>query len=84
MRYANRRDDNEKAGCDVLQCQDFDLAVGRAGRNFLLEVKVDHRPSRLRKIQKQLRGSWRGQYDIVTTVDEALRAVGLGSARAPS
>ncbi len=86
-RYARRRDLNEpaivqgleSAGCDVLQATDVDLIVGRAGRNFLLEVKHPKRASasRIQPVQKRLRESWRGQYAIVTTLDEALKAVEL-------
>jgi hypothetical protein len=88
MRYASRRDMNEPeivdaleaAGCDVLQATDVDLIVGRAGKNYLVEVKRPMRasPSRIRPIQQRLRASWRGQYSIVTSVDQALQAVGLG------
>lgn len=88
-RYAKQRDENEpgivealeKAGCDVLRANDVDLIVGLARRNYLLEVKRPKRAteSRLRPIQKRLRDNWRGHYAIVTTVDEALAAVGLGS-----
>lgn len=86
-RYAKRRDQNEgairealeRAGCDVLQGHDVDLYVGRAGRSYFVEVKRPDRAteSRLRPIQKRLRDNWRGHYAIVTTVDEALAAVGL-------
>lgn len=87
MRYARRRDLNEPAivagleavGCDVLQASDVDLIVGIAGRNYMLEVKRPKRTSasRIQPIQKRLRESWRGQYAIVTTLDEALKAVGV-------
>ena len=86
-RYAAKRDLNEPVivqaleavGCDVLQATDVDLIVGRAGKNYLVEVKRPKRAteSRIRPIQKRLRESWRGQYAIVTSVDEALRAVGV-------
>lgn len=86
-RYAKRRDQNEgairealeRAGCDVIQTDEIDLVCGRAGRSFLLECKRPDRASesRLRPTQKRLRDNWRGHYAIVTTVDEALAAVGL-------
>ena len=86
-RYAARRDRSEgaivdaleTAGCDVLRATDIDLIVGRAGLNWLLECKSPGRASesRMRPLQKRLRASWRGQYSIVTTPAEALRAVGL-------
>lgn len=86
-RYAKRRDQNEgairealeRAGCDVIQTDEIDLVCGRAGLSFLLECKHPDRAteSRLRPTQKRLRDNWRGHYAIVTTVDEALAAVGL-------
>lgn len=86
-KYAKRRDLNEPeiiaalraAGCDVLQADDVDLLVGRAGQNFLLEVKRPKRASesRIKPIQKRLRDGWRGQYAIVTTPEAALAAVGV-------
>jgi hypothetical protein len=85
-RFAKKRDLNEPSivealeaiGCDVLRASDVDLIVGRAGINYLLEVK---RPkfkseSRIRPVQKRLRDSWKGQYAIVSTPVEALQAVG--------
>jgi hypothetical protein len=88
-RYAKRRDANEpdirdalvKAGCDVIQADDVDLIVGRAGHSYLIEVKRPGRASesRIRPIQKRLRDNWRGHYAIVTTADDALAAVGLKS-----
>lgn len=84
-RYAKRRDENEPqiiaalraAGCDVLQADDVDLFVGRAGKNYLIEVKHPNRASesKIKPIQKRLRDSWRGQYAIVTTIEEALKAI---------
>lgn len=87
-RYARQRDLNEpeivaaleQAGCDVLRAQDVDLIVGRAGLTYLLEIKRPGRasPSRIRPLQQRLRDHWRGHYAIVSTVSEALQAVGLG------
>lgn len=88
MRRAARRDGNESeiiealqaVGCSVLQLDEIDLVVGWRGRNFLLEVKMPKRRRKLRPIQERLSFDWRGQYSIVTSVDEALAAVGaLGS-----
>ena len=87
MRRAAKRDLNEPeiiaaleaVGCDVLRATDVDLIVGRAGRNYLLEVKRVKRAteSRIRPIQRRLRDTWHGQYAIVTTAQEALQAVGM-------
>lgn len=64
-------------GCDVVRADDVDLIVGRNGRNFLIEIKRPGRAteSRLRPIQKRLRDNWRGQYNIVTTAEEAVSLV---------
>jgi hypothetical protein len=53
-----------------------DLLVGHNGRNHLLEVK---RPKTGRLSDGQLKfiRDWRGRVAVVTTVDEALRAVGF-------
>ena len=85
-RYARARDQNEPsivqaleaAGCDVIRGDDVDLLVGRAGVSYLIEVKRPKRAteSRVQPIQRRLRDQWRGQYAIVTTPEEALRAVG--------
>jgi hypothetical protein len=89
-RFAVRRDTNEEliidalmaAGCDVLQGRDVDLIVGRGGvkcdgNSYLLEVKAPGCRERLTKIQLRLRDTWRGHYAIVTSAEEALKAVGL-------
>ncbi len=85
MRYAKRRDENEAeivqaletAGCTVRRSDIVDLLVGRCGRSMLLEIKREGEPVRLRPIQKWFRTEWKGQYAVVQTVEQALRAVGL-------
>lgn len=85
MRYAAKRDANERAiiealeacGCDVLQATDVDLICGRAGQSYLLEVKQPSSRKRLKPIQLRLQADWRGHYAIVTTPQEALAAIGL-------
>ncbi|HEX5464430.1 MAG TPA: hypothetical protein VFW88_06910 [Burkholderiales bacterium] len=82
-RYACRRDDNEReiisaleqAGCSVYQGDWCDLIVGRAGQNFMLEVKTER--GRLTKSQQKLHDGWRGTISVVRDVPEALAAVGL-------
>lgn len=87
-RYAKRRDANHReivdalrqAGCDV---EDEDVSIcdalaGRAGQTFMLEFKLPgYTDSDLKPRQKRLRSIWRGHYAIVSTIEEALRAVGL-------
>lgn len=83
-RYAKRRDSNhaeicaalKRAGCDIIASDTVDLIVGRAGATYCIEIK-SHKEAQLRPIQRWLRESWRGHYAIVTSVDEALKAVGL-------
>ena len=85
MRRAARRDANEReiidallaAGCDVLQCDEIDLLVGRAGLTFCLECKMPDKRDDLRDTQIRLVRDWRGHYAVVTTAAEALAAVGL-------
>lgn len=52
-----------------------DLLVGRAGENYLLEVKGKR--GKLRGSQREWLGAWRGQAVVVRNVGEALRAVGF-------
>ena len=90
VRRAAKRDANEReiidallaAGCDVIQCDEIDLLVGRAGMTFALEVKQPDKRNDLRDTQIRLIRDWRGHYAVVTTPDEALRAVGLMGADA--
>lgn len=68
------------AGCTVASLHRVgdgvpDLLVGRAGRNFLLEVKVDGRG--LNDRQKDWHRTWSGQRAVVTTPEGALYAVGI-------
>lgn len=73
-----------RAGCSIMFLHAVgggcpDLAVGRAGRTYLLEVKAPrpkgHAP--LTPPQEAWHASWRGHVAIVTTPEEALLAVGL-------
>lgn len=86
-RYGNRRDAIErdiinaleKCGCTVEQLngEDIpDLLVGRAKRNYLLEVK-DPETGKLSKGQARWHREWNGEVVEVWGVDDALRAVGL-------
>lgn len=52
-----------------------DLLVGRANRNWLLEVKIG--AGRMNKLQKDWHARWRGHVAVVHTLEEALAAVGL-------
>lgn len=52
-----------------------DLCVGLRGQNFLLEIKSGRH--RLNAEQVEWRKLWSGHVDIVYSVEDALRAVGL-------
>ena len=84
VRIADKADANQKAikkaledaGCTVeIISRPVDLLVGRAGRNYLLEVKGKR--GRLTEKQRAFMECWRGQVKVVQTVEDALRAVGL-------
>jgi Holliday junction resolvase len=80
-RYAKRRDANEPdivealraIGCTVIQCDAVDLVVGYQGVNHLIEVKT--KTGKLKDSQIALQETWRGQYSIARTVEEALKIV---------
>jgi Holliday junction resolvase-like predicted endonuclease len=80
-RYAKRRDANEPdivealraIGCTIIQCDAVDLVVGYQGVNHLIEVKT--KTGKLKDSQLALQATWRGQYSIARTVDEALKIV---------
>jgi Holliday junction resolvase len=86
-RMAARRDNNEaeivsaleKCGCSVWRLSGkglTDLLVGRAGQNYLLEIKNPDAGGELTDDQVYWHQTWRGRAHIVSTVDEALIVVG--------
>lgn len=93
MRYNAKRDGNEpeivealtKAGCTVSRISEPgfpDLAVGRAGNNYLLEIKDPSQrvcDQHLNSKQVSWHSWWAGQKAVVKTVGEALEAVGIES-----
>lgn len=98
MRYGSRAkiDANQpaivaglrQAGCSVLSLAAVghgcpDLAVGRLGSIYFLEVKDPTKPSsdqRLTPAQEKFVAEWRGNYRVVRTLEEALVAVGVRNA----
>ena len=79
LRYDKMRDQNEKeiiralekCGCSVFTLDvPCDLLVGRGATTLLLEVKMP--AGRLTKKQREFAASWKGQYRIVTTAEEAI------------
>jgi hypothetical protein len=74
------------AGCSVQDLHAVgggcpDLLVGQNGETFLMEVKMWRNqrgdPNPLTPCQKSWHRDWRGHVRVVTTPEEALRAVGL-------
>lgn len=57
-----------------------DLIVGRGSVNYLLEVKDGSKPPSARKLtddEQKFHESWWGRVDVVESVDDALRAIGV-------
>ena len=52
-----------------------DIAVGRQGRTYLLELKT--RVGRLSPVQRVWHGHWRGHVAVLRSVDEAMKACGV-------
>ena len=94
MRLASRRDENEpgivlaleSAGCSVTRISEpgvTDLIVGRAGKNYLIEVLGPEKLKRYRKTggltpeQVKWHRTWNGVIYRVRNELEALEAVGL-------
>lgn len=70
----------EDCGCSVWDTADVgggfpDLVVGRQGRTFLLEIKTAK--GKEKPAQRAAREVWRGSWQVVRTVDEALHVVGI-------
>jgi hypothetical protein len=53
-----------------------DLTVGWRGLNVLLEVKPNSK-AKLTEPEQVFHATWRGSVQVVTSVDEALAAVGI-------
>lgn len=93
MRYAAKTDQNHAeiaaalraAGATVCDLSRVgggcpDLLVGGHGINYLLEIKDGKKPPSKRMlngIQKEWHVRWRGSVSIVTSVDDALAAIGV-------
>ena len=93
MRRAAKVDDNQSeivrvlrsAGCSVQILSAVgkgcpDIAVGRAGHNYLLEIKDGNKVPSAQKLtehEQQWHDKWRGSVAVVKTAQEALEAVGL-------
>lgn len=83
-RYAARKDANQSDVVDALRAcgwsvwvmdQPCDLLIGKAGVNGLLEVKDGAKRPSARKLtpaQVEFNRDWRGQFTVVTSVQQAL------------
>jgi hypothetical protein len=76
-RYQNKRDANEPEivaaflahGFSVARLdQPADLLVGKHGRTWLVEVKIEG--AKLNAKQREFRDAWRGQFDVVRSVED--------------
>lgn len=88
MRWRARTDQNQaeivkgllQAGCSVQSLHRVgagvtDLLVGRAGRNYIIEVKVPG--GKLNKLQVAWHQNWRGQKAVAHSLEDCMRIVGL-------
>ena len=74
-----------QCGCTVTSLAQLgggvaDLLVGRQGVNYVIEVKDGKKPPSKRTLtpdEELWHAEWRGRADVVCSVDEALRAVGV-------
>ena len=51
-----------------------DIVVGYCGRNYLFEIKKDKK-SKLTDGESKFQDGWKGQVNIVTSVDEILKII---------
>lgn len=93
LRRAAKVDDNQaeivaalrRAGCSVCILSGVgkgcpDLAVGRGGVTYMLEIKDGRKTPSARKLtpdEQAWHDAWRGHAAVVNSVDEALAAVGV-------
>jgi len=91
MRRAARTDRNHaeivkglrRSGCTVLDlssvgCGCPDILVGRAGHNWLFEIKDGAKPPSARKLtapEQSFFESWRGNVQVVNSLQEAIDAI---------
>lgn len=57
-----------------------DIVVGRSGRNYLFEIKDGNKvPSKqkLTDLEQQFCDTWKGQYNVITCLDDAIKILRL-------
>lgn len=87
-RYARRSDANQQEIIDALRKCGYsvesvhrrgagfpDIIVGAHGKNYLMEIKNPEYDCKLTDDEREFFLSWRGQVDIVTSIDDALEVV---------
>lgn len=55
-----------------------DLVVGAKSKNFLFEIKDPDQPPSKRLLTKDedlFKQSWKGQYDVIETIDDILKII---------
>jgi len=85
FRRAARVDGNQKAIVEALDCipgvtvqpGHDDILVGYKGRTYWFECKIPGREKKLRPSQAKLFAHWTGHYQIVSSLDEILLAIGV-------
>lgn len=63
-----------------------DIVVGRAGLNYLVEIKDGDKPTSERKLtpkQVDFHGAWRGQVCVVQSEDDVIKHLGSSRAKDP-
>ena len=64
--------------CDLAPVGDGcpDILVGFRGVNYLIEIKnMDGRGMRFTEAEQEFKDTWRGQWTVVTNVDQAIAVV---------
>ena len=88
-RRAARIDDNQNEIVKMLRMMGYsvavtsacgkgfpDIVVGRSGINYLFEIKDGNKvPSaqKLTEAEQQFSDAWKGQYNVITCVDDAIK-----------
>jgi Holliday junction resolvase len=57
-----------------------DIVVGRSGKNYLFEIKDGNKPPSAQKLtdaEQQFADAWKGQYNVITCLDDAIKILRL-------
>jgi len=61
------------------QAHGFDLVIGYLGNNYLAEVKQPQFVNDLTDKEKQMRDTWRGNWFVITSIDDFIEKTGLAN-----